>query len=146
MSRKDKESVDEQCLGAVPIDQDERRLNVAMSRLLDRLRPFMKAYPDAIGDKMPEHSLTWVEHPGYGPGSTLLEAFKTHPVLWRGALPDGVCIVPRRALETMTNLSPEAVNYLVELGEQVVADHGARCEYEAAIARTKPNPEWTSEE
>lgn len=112
--------------------QDTRRLDYAMKRLLNRLRRFMAAYPREMDKPMPDHDLVWMERlNGDGPARVILDAIKSHPDLWRDALPPDVCIVPRKALEQTAGLSPEVVDYLAGMGENMVAAHAARHEHEA---------------
>jgi hypothetical protein len=65
---------------------------------------------------MPEHDVAWTTHVGgEGPEKAILDAIVANPALWIRALPEEVCIVPRKDLENLLN-SKNAVDYLAMLG------------------------------
>jgi hypothetical protein len=96
-----------------------------MAHLLRSLRRFMRAYPITQEDQMPDHDLVWVDELNDGPARVILEAIKANPALWREALPEGVCIMPRKALEKMTGMSSDMIDYLASYGENIVLYHAA---------------------
>lgn len=51
-------------------------------------------------------------------------------VLWKDALPEEVCIVPRKALESLGNITPEMVDYLAHSGANIVESHAWRLRQE----------------
>lgn len=106
--------------------QTARRHGYIMDRLLHRLRKFMASYPRTVTDQMPDHDLIWIEKvSGESPGKLILDTIKSHPELWREALPPDVCIVSRKALE-QCGLSEDLVSYLADMGDHFVARHAAR--------------------
>lgn len=106
---------------AVMARQRNNALTAALDYLLRDLRRFMRAYPRTADSEMPDHDMVWVEQPGNGPARVILDAIKANPALWADALPSEVCIVPRAALETLTQ-SPHQADYIVSLGESMVAN------------------------
>lgn len=109
--------------------QNDHRLRAAMDRLLRKLRHFMRAYPMRMDDEMPEHELVWADEIGRGgPALTILDAIKSHPVLWCDALPPEVCVVPRTTLAAL-GLSPDAISYAAGMGEHMCEVHAARYEH-----------------
>lgn len=100
------------------------QLEAAMDHLLHDLRKFMMAYPRVMGAEMPDRDLVWHGTYNNGPAQTILAAIRANPVLWTAALPDEVCIVPRKALEA--SISSDLVSHLDDMGKYVVATHAAR--------------------
>jgi molybdopterin-guanine dinucleotide biosynthesis protein A len=119
------------------LEMDSRaRIARTMHRLLDRLRPYMRAYTRTSDTEMPEHDLVWVEGiDSDGPGQTLLTALKEHPELWVQALPSDCCIVPRALLEKVCG--DMAAESLVLHGENIVLGNAARARHEAEEAELR---------
>jgi len=109
---------------ATMASQEDRHLRAAMHRLLHRLRRFVAVYPMKMDDKMPEHDLVWVAGVGDGesPEREILDAIKSNPVLWQHALPEEVCLVPRKSLERL-GITSEAIETLAYMGESIVASN-----------------------
>ena len=104
---------------AIQDRQRDNRLAAAMYRLLDRLRPFMRAYP-RTSEEMPEHDMVWETAINGGPEHVILEAIKANPALWESALPPDVCVVPRKMLEQISVLSPELIDYMASIGANMI--------------------------
>jgi molybdopterin-guanine dinucleotide biosynthesis protein A len=111
------------------------RLARTVHHLLDRLRPFMRAYTRTPDDTMPEHRLVWVDDAVTrdGPGQTILQALKEHPELWSPALPDDCCIVSRKQLERC--VSADVAEVLASYGADLVLRSAAQARYEAEDRR-----------
>lgn len=117
---------DTQTATAIMEHGSKSRLAYALVRLLDSLRPFMRAYPRAEDDHMPEHDLVWVEFlDNENPKKVIADAIKAYPELWLHALPEEVCIVPRKELNRAVGLGPGDV-ILSSIGESIVANHAHR--------------------
>lgn len=116
---------------ATEISADFIRLRCAIDYTLHRLRKFMRAYPREIAAKMPEHDVVWVTalHPHGGPDQAILEANKSFPELWSDAIPETVCIVPRKYLSAF-GISDEMIRHLSDHGENIIAAHAGQHEYE----------------
>ncbi len=114
-------------LTATAIMQARSRINYdrAMHWLLHHLKPFMRAMPHKYEDEMPDHSMEWHAGIDTSPGSVILEALKRHPELIFAALPDDVCIMPRKGLEKLTGLSSELIEHLADNGKHIVQAHAA---------------------
>lgn len=109
------------------IDESRRRFGWALQRLLHALKPFMRAYaktPEDQGraDEL-ELDLVWVTDLDGGPGQAVLDALRANPELWSKALPEEVCIVPRRAIEKIAGQSLS--DHLRVAGESIIATHAA---------------------
>jgi hypothetical protein len=114
---------------AARVRQERLKLTYALEKTLRRLRKFMAVYPRNPIEQMPEHDCVWEDGPCDGPGSIILDAIKTNPSLWLGALPDDVCIVPKADLERLTimaKITPQYVEHLADLGIRKVTDKAAR--------------------
>lgn len=117
--------------------QKHHQLAATMDRLLRRLKRFVRAYP-MIDEPMPEHDIVWVSGVDVGgPITEIIDAVQRDPALWRDAIPEGFCIVPKIALEK-AGLSSDVIRYFSEMGEAAVATHAARRRYDAEQRRSPP--------
>lgn len=110
---------------AIAIREKHRRLEVAVHRLLRKLKRFVEVFPMMEGDKLPEHDVVWIEYPDGGPGSAIVDANKSHPDLWRAAIPTDVVIVPREML-ARAGLQDDVVEAMERYGSDIVETQAAR--------------------
>lgn len=110
-------------------DQASRRLQIALVRLFDGLRKFVRVHPIHRDEKMPEHDVVWVDEFKSGPAQTLRDAIAQSPELWAHAIPDGYCIVQRDMLTKY--LGADAAEALAGYGAVAVDNHAARHRHEA---------------
>ena len=102
----------------------ELAMRFAMDRLLHGLKKYIRIYAMRPGVEMPEHEPVWVCDMDYGPEKVILDAIKANPELWREALPETVCIVPRALLQKYVgSVFTEA---LEGYGKLAVDNHAAR--------------------
>lgn len=104
----------------------QQRIRYAIGRLLDRLQPFVRAYPRDADAELPPHDVVFVTMPDDGPEAQILDALKSCPALWLAALPDDVCIVSRRALVQVPGIEPVVADFLASQGLAIVESHAAR--------------------
>lgn len=117
---------------AIMEKQARFRLVYALDRLLCELKPFMRAYPRVEDDKMPDHDLEWITYIGSDPRQAIVNALKVNPELWLQAIPSEVCVLSRKELEAMTNLTPEDIALLVVGAESIIATLAAKYSHEMA--------------
>jgi hypothetical protein len=115
---------------AVRETQSRHRLCYALDRLLHNLRPFVRAYLMHPGEELPEHRLVWITEMARGPESTILDAIKASPEMWRDAVPAECCIVPRDMLQRVVG-DDTICEALEHHGAHLVANQAARLLYEA---------------
>lgn len=106
-----------------------RKLQIALVRLFEGLRHFIRVHPIRREDQMPEHDIVWVDEIKTGPAQTLLAAIKANPELWRDAVPPECCIVHRETLKKY--VGADAAEYMANHGDAAVAGHASRVLYEA---------------
>lgn len=70
----------------------------ALSHFLQRLKQFARAVGHTPDQEMPEHDIVWMTGFPNTLGSEVNAALRELPALWRPAMPDDQCIVPRRLL------------------------------------------------
>ena len=75
--------------------RENREFRFSMTRLLDRLLPFIRVDAVSKSDELPEHDVAWVTMPDDGPEAVIARAMVETPGLWLRTLPKDVCIVPR---------------------------------------------------
>lgn len=107
----------------------EHRMRAALYSLLSDLKDFVEVVPRCEQERMPEHAIVWMTGINSGPGPAIESAIKSHPELWLHALPEDVCIVPRRALKQI-GITDDAAEFFKADGAARVAAHAARYLYE----------------
>lgn len=106
--------------------QSKARLADAMDRLLHALKRYMQSCPMRSDANMPEHDLMWVTECDGGPGRVILDAMKATPELWMQGLPQEVCLVTRKTLQTVTGLNADVIGMLAAEGAYMVDVCAAR--------------------
>lgn len=117
---------------AIAEQQAHHERRAAMRGLLHRLRKWMAVFPHKVNADMPDHDVVWTTHVGGdGPEKAILDAIAANPSMWLHALPEEVCIVPRKDLERALS-SKNAVDYIATLGSHFTARLAEikRCEME----------------
>ena len=109
-------------------DQSSRKLQIALIRLFEGLRHFVRVHPIHRDDKMPEHDVVWVDELSSGPAQSLREAIGANPELWAHALPAECCIVHRETLKKY--VGSDAAEYMAGYGANAVAYQAARLQHE----------------
>lgn len=111
---------------AISEDQSRHRLAAAIYRLLHDLRPFIRAYAATEEEQknLPELKIDFVGGVGDDAGSTILRAIKSHPAMWKGAIPDECCIVPRKVL--VDQVGTDVADYMARHGAALVENYAAR--------------------
>ena len=105
----------------------------AMHRLLHKLKDFVRIYGRTPEDevKMPDYDVAWVAgvRDGEGPDAAILEALKATPAIWVQALPEEVCIVPRKQLQVICQ-NVDIAEMLASEGMMIVESRAAKHLYE----------------
>lgn len=121
---------------ALEASQNDRRLRIAMMRLLDGLRGWVRVYTRNEADmpKLPEHDVVWVAGmQGEGPEKMIMDAIAQSPELWAHALPAECVIVHRETLKKY--VGKDATEYMAGYGAIAVAEKAARLYHEAEQKR-----------
>lgn len=106
----------------------ESRIRHAMDHFLYRLKKHIGVYPLLQSDVLPDHEVVWMGGVDGGPSQEVVSAMKRFPVLWLHALPDDVCIVPRRMIDEYAG--GPAADWMRSIGVVLVENQAARLEYE----------------
>jgi hypothetical protein len=106
-------------------DERNRSRYYALKTLLLRLERWVRAWPYAQGQEMPDHRIVFVTETDDGPGKDLDDAIRSTPELWSDALPSDVVVVPRKSLESV-GLSRDVIECLASMGGAMVETHAAR--------------------
>lgn len=104
-------------------------LRAATDTLLHRLKKYLRARARSE-EPMPDNVvIEWLVFPDKGqhPIGEIIDTIRSHPEMWRDALPADVCIVPRSYLAKF--IGP-TVDHLAHLGEVAVRNHAALYRHE----------------
>lgn len=96
----------------------------ALDHFMHRLKRWARAYALTPDTEMPDHKIEWMTELGDGPVRVIDEAMREFPALWLSALPDDVCIVPKRQLARL--VGGPAAEYLSGIGVNIVESYAAQ--------------------
>lgn len=83
---------------AVNANMRELLVRRAATRLLDRLKSWVRVYPLNEADAMPDHDIVFATGVDDGPAQVICDAMRATPALWLGALPDDIVLVRKSRL------------------------------------------------
>ena len=109
-------------------ERPSRELQIALIRLFEGLRHFVRVHPIRQQDKLPEHDIVWVDELSSGPAQTLRDAIGASPALWAHALPAECCIVPISSLKKL--IGEDGTEALGLAGQHMTITKAMRTRYE----------------
>ena len=119
--------------------QFDNQLRFAMNRLLHNLRKYIHVYAMRPNIEMPEHNPVWIRDMDRGPENEILDAIKANPELWRNAVPEECCIVPRKTLVGF-GVTPNHIEHLEAIGASIIDARAHHLRYEAEQKERQRRP------